>query len=162
MKVVLVAQIKNINTVMDSCSKISPVPPFAKGGINVVIGLLINQSSQEILMTQRALHLHQGGLWEFPGGKIEPEETPEAALVRELREEIAIDVEAMDFLFTMEHYYPDKHVRLYTYRITHYTGVPKICDGQLDLRWISLADWNNEKYPLPLPNQCVMSKILSY
>jgi 8-oxo-dGTP diphosphatase len=69
--------------------------------IEVAAGVILDPS-RRILITQRLDHLHQGGLWEFPGGKLEPGETSRAALARELREELAIEVEA-----THAAHYPD-------------------------------------------------------
>lgn len=148
MKFVLADQEENINTVMDKFNN----------SVQVAVGILVNRSL-EVLMTQRALFLHQGGLWEFPGGKIEVGETSEEALKRELQEEVAIKVQETKFFVSLEHHYYDKHVRLYTYLITAYSGVPQISDGQLDMQWVSLKTWCSESYPLPEPNLILMEKL---
>lgn len=130
--------------------------------IEVAVGVLIHFKNffPEVLMTQRALSLHQGGLWEFPGGKVETGETFEEALKRELREEIAIEIQSCESLISIEHHYPDKHVQLHTYCITQYSGEPKICDGQLDLKWVSLKEWTPYCYPLPAANRGIMDVLL--
>ena len=119
--------------------------------IKVAVGVIVN-SSEEVLMTQRALSLHQGGLWEFPGGKVESSESIQQALTRELKEEINISVQSTKPLITIEHHYPDKSVQLHVYIITQYLGIPLICDGQLDMQWISLQTWSNELFPVPASN----------
>lgn len=149
----LVVQEKNSNIVMANFSD-------SLKRVDVAVGIIIN-SSFEVLMAQRALSLHQGGLWEFPGGKIEPDETIEDALKRELREEISINIYSFEPLISMEHHYPDKHVCLHTYKITAYSGEPKICDGQLDLKWISLKSWNIKNYPLPAANIKIMQTLIN-
>lgn len=126
--------------------------------VQVAVGVIIN-ASNEVLMTQRDLSLHQGGLWEFPGGKLEPNESIQEALSRELKEEININVQSAEPLKVIEHNYPDKSVQLHVYLIRKYTGTPEICDGQLDLKWISLNEWNNDLFPVPASNLEIMSFI---
>lgn len=128
------------------------------GNCNVAVGILINAKS-EILIAQRALNLHQGGLWEFPGGKVEANEAIEDALKRELHEEIGILIQSSKFLMTIEHAYPNKHVQLHCYLVTQYSNEPKICDGQLDLQWVSLNSWSQEIYPLPEPNLKIIAAL---
>jgi 8-oxo-dGTP diphosphatase len=123
--------------------------------IKVAVGVIIN-TSKEVLMTQRALSLHQGGLWEFPGGKVEPNESIQEALTRELKEEINVSVQSAEPLITIQHHYPDKSVQLHVYLIKQYTGIPQICDGQLDLQWISLDTWRNDLFPVPASNLEIM------
>ena len=65
--------------------------------INVVAAVIRDENGR-ILITQRNLKKAQGGLWEFPGGKIEPEETKEHAIVREIKEELDVDIEYKDYL----------------------------------------------------------------
>lgn len=148
MKIALVAQARNLNIAMGS-SKDSV--SINSNVVQVVVGIIIN-SSQEMFMTQRALSLHQGGLWEFPGGKVEPGETLEEALKREFQEEIGINIIAFEPLTSIIHHYPAKSVQLHTYLITQYSGQPSICDGQLDMRWIALSAWNNRNMPVPESN----------
>ena len=63
-----------------------------------MVALALHDDRGLWLMHRRPLHKHHGGLWEFPGGKLAAGETPEAALIRELREELAIEVEVLDFI----------------------------------------------------------------
>lgn len=80
--------------------------------IQVVAGLI--QDGGKVFATQRGYGDYKD-FWEFPGGKMEPGETPPQALVRELKEELAIDVSVGDFLCTVEHDYPEFHLTMHCY-----------------------------------------------
>ena len=69
-------------------------------------------AGDEVLLTSRPEHFEHPGYWEFPGGKIEPGETPAQCLKRELREELDIDVSVYDTVYMLEYEYPDKRVAL--------------------------------------------------
>lgn len=116
-----------------------PVPQATHGGENgwilVAVGLVLNGRG-EILITRRPDHVHQGGLWEFPGGKVKPGETIETALIRELREELDIEVVAAQPLLRVDHRYPDKQVLLDVWRIERYRGNPCGLEGQ-PLDWVA-------------------------
>src|SRR5579872_2671749 len=77
--------------------------------VHVAVGV-ISDGADRILISKRAEHLHQGGLWEFPGGKVEANETVQDALRRELFEELAIEITAQQPLITIAHDYSDKSV----------------------------------------------------
>lgn len=66
----------------------------------------------KVLLTSRPAHQEHSGYWEFPGGKIEPGETPAQCIKRELKEELNIEVSVYDTIYMLEHEYPDKHVSL--------------------------------------------------
>ena len=92
----------------------------------VVAGVVIRQG--RVMLCQRRAEVHNGLKWEFPGGKIEPGESPEQALARELREELAVDVSvgrAQDVVF---HRYPDRDVLLLFYRCALTRGEPRAVD----------------------------------
>ena len=112
----------------------------------VVAGILHNPQGR-ILVAQRPLHKHQGGKWEFPGGKIHPGEGVTAALSRELHEELGIIVNGAQPFLRVRHAYPDKTVLLDIWRITDYTGEPQGREGQ-PLRWVS----QDELAALDLPD----------
>ena len=78
--------------------------------VTVAVGILIDDAGR-VLVTRRAPEAHQGGLWEFPGGKVEDSENILAALARELREELGVLVEATEALMELEHDYGDQQVR---------------------------------------------------
>ncbi len=91
------------------------------------------------LMTQRPAGSHGGGFWEFPGGKIEAGESPAEALVRELREELGVEVETGALLSTLEHAYPDRHVELHFLEATIVGGEPQALEVA-DLGWFTPAE----------------------
>src|SRR5690606_7572608 len=97
--------------------------------IHVAVGVIVNADGK-ILIAKRPQTAHQGGLWEFPGGKVDAGETIEQALVRELREELAITVKDSRPLIQIRHHYPDKSVLLDVHKITRFEGNPIGNEGQ--------------------------------
>lgn len=94
-----------------------------------------------ILVSERPAGKHLAGTWEFPGGKMEPGETPEAALIRELQEELGIDTEASCLAPAAfaSHAYESQHIVLLLYVCRKWTGQPRGNDGQ-ELRWERIQD----------------------
>jgi 8-oxo-dGTP diphosphatase len=92
----------------------------------------------EILVAQRPPGSWQAGRWEFPGGKVEPAETDEAALHRELREELGIAVSRAVPVGLFTHSYPDRSVAISLWMVPDFEGEPSGLDGQA-LRWVSPA-----------------------
>lgn len=105
--------------------------------LQVAVGLVIRDG--QILIARRAKHKHQGGKWEFPGGKIEPGESAIAALQRELKEEVNIEFRAdqATLLGTLDHDYPEFRVTLLCYRIDQSTGTALGLEQQ-EIQWVSL------------------------
>jgi len=101
--------------------------PSSRRLLLVAAAALID-SSGRVLITQRPAHKQLGGLWEFPGGKVELGEAPEQALVRELREELDLHVEpdALDPFAFASHAYPDFHLLMPLYVATKFGGVMKL------------------------------------
>ncbi len=100
--------------------------------MEVAVGVI--RDGDRVLLARRPDHVHQGGRWEFPGGKREPGEDRQAALARELEEELGIRVMAARPLITVCHHYPDKTVRLDVWVIARYAGTPHGREGQ-EVRW---------------------------
>lgn len=121
--------------------------------MKVAVAIISNQLGQ-VLITQRPQQASHAGLWEFPGGKLEPGETAEAALVREIREEINLNVQHAALLGEVNHVYPKHAVTLFVFHVTEYTGVPMCCEGQMDLRWVFLHEITH--YSFPEANQQVL------
>ena len=113
--------------------------------VHVAVGVIVNTDGK-ILIAKRPLSAHQGGLWEFPGGKVDADETIEQALVRELREELAIDVLASQPLIQIRHHYPDKSVLLDVHKITQFAGEPCGNEGQ-PVQWVDARNLNNFEFP---------------
>jgi 8-oxo-dGTP diphosphatase len=95
---------------------------------------------------QRLPGKHLAGLWEFPGGKLEPGETIDEALVRELDEELGIEVLASAPLISLPWRYPEKTVRLHALRVTKWRGEPRTREGHR-LRWVGLHDMDPATMP---------------
>jgi len=113
--------------------------------VHVAVGILFNAQG-EVLLTRRPEDVHQGGLWEFPGGKVEAAETIQAALRRELREELGIKVLSARPLIRVRHAYPDKRVLLDVWRIERYRGEPRGLEAQ-PLRWAAPEVLNRLSFP---------------
>ncbi|MEN1960954.1 8-oxo-dGTP diphosphatase MutT [Luteimonas sp. MJ246] len=100
-----------------------------------VAAAVISDASGRILLARRTANRDLAGLWEFPGGKREPGETPEAALARELHEELGIEARIGAHLITVPQAYPDKRLRLDVRHVTRWTGIPRGREGQA-LAWV--------------------------
>ena len=113
--------------------------------VHVAVGVVKNNLGH-ILIAKRPLDVHQGGLWEFPGGKVEAGETLTRALARELREELAIEVQSIEPLIQIQHNYSDKSVLLDVCLVDGFTGIAQGNEGQ-PIRWVDTADLNNYDFP---------------
>ncbi len=112
--------------------------------IEVSAGLVFRGG--KLLITQRRAGSHLGGLWEFPGGKREANETFEECLVRELREELGIEVEVGEVLESLTHAYPEKTVVLKFFRCRWKANEPQAIDCG-DLRWVTAAELRDYEFP---------------
>lgn len=119
-----------------------------------VAAAVIHNSSGEILIARRAEDAHQGGLWEFPGGKIEPGETTELALARELEEELGIQVKKAQPLIKVHHDYGDKSVLLDVWRVTEFTGEALGREGQ-PIKWVAPAQLDD--FDFPAANEAIIA-----
>ncbi len=113
--------------------------------LHVVAAAIFNEDGQTLLARRHA-HAHQGGLWEFPGGKVESGEEALPALKRELHEELGIAVTRARPLIRVRHDYPDQAVLLDVWRVEAYTGQALPCEGQ-QLEWVAVADLAKKSYP---------------
>jgi 8-oxo-dGTP diphosphatase len=95
-----------------------------------VVAAVLRDRRGRVLIAERPTGKPLAGYWEFPGGKLEPDELAAAALRRELREELGIRVQAAYRLLQFSHDYPDKRVRLDVWRVTEFDGVPAAHEGQ--------------------------------
>ena len=123
--------------------------------IHVAVGIIYNLQ-QQILIAKRAEHKHQGGCWEFPGGKVETGENVRQALDRELEEELGIEVVTASPLMTVNHNYNDKQILLDVWQVTEFTGTARGNEGQA-VRWITIEEFGN--YQFPAANQGIIEKI---
>lgn len=123
--------------------------------IHVVAGVM-RDARGRILLARRTAGRDLAGRWEFPGGKVEPGEAPEAALIRELREELGIEARVGAGLIRVPQQYPDKRLLL-DVRQVDFHGVPKGLDGQA-LAWVPPA--RLDSYPMPPADRPVVAALL--
>lgn len=123
--------------------------------INVVVAIIRNTVG-DILIAQRPPGSYAGGLWEFPGGKIEVDEEIFQALQREILEELNIQVTSAYPWLTIEHDYSDRQVLLNVWVVDHFAGEPHGAEGQL-IRWITPAELDN--FSFPAGNQLIIEKL---
>jgi len=114
----------------------------------LVAAVALIDTDGRVLLAERPEGKHLAGLWEFPGGKVQPRETPEAALIRELAEELGIDVEASCLApFTFASYaYPDFHLLMPLYVCRKWSGIVTAREGQR-LAWVRPARLGD--HPMP-------------
>lgn len=115
------------------------------GLIHVVAAALIDGDGR-VLLARRHDDAHQGGLWEFPGGKLEPGEAVEVGLARELDEELGVALGASRPLIRVTHHYPDRSVLLDVHRVDAWRGEPHGREGQ-PIEWVAIGDLRD--YPMP-------------
>ncbi|QQX80627.1 8-oxo-dGTP diphosphatase MutT [Shewanella sp. KX20019] len=125
--------------------------------IHVAVGVIENEAN-EILLAKRHVHLHQGGKWEFPGGKVESGETTSQALIRELKEEVDLCVSSTTAMMKIQHDYGDKRVLLDIHWVKDFSGVAHGVEGQM-VRWVAKADLAS--FEFPAANQAIVEKILA-
>jgi mutator protein MutT len=110
-----------------------------------VVAAIIRRNGK-ILITKRLKDAHLGGLWEFPGGKVEAGESFEAALQREIEEELGVQIVVGGEFFTTEHDYPNKSVRLHFFGCTLVEGQPQSL-GVSDFQWVDPQELPNFEFP---------------
>lgn len=125
-------------------------PIEAEGGLRLVLvaAVALVDADGRVLLARRPEGKSMAGLWEFPGGKVHAGEAPEAALIRELKEELAIDVAESclaPFAFA-SHRYPDFHLLMPLYVCRRWSGTPAALEGQ-ELAWVRPARLGD--YPMP-------------
>ncbi|MEM1237500.1 MAG: 8-oxo-dGTP diphosphatase MutT [Pseudomonadota bacterium] len=114
-----------------------------------------------VLLAQRPEGKSMAGLWEFPGGKVEPGETPEVALIRELQEELGIDTweSCLAPLTFASHSYDDFHLLMPVFACRKWDGVPQSKEGQA-LKWVKGADLRS--YPMPPADVPLIAMLRDY
>lgn len=126
--------------------------------MHVAVGVILD-ASNAVLISRRAAQAHQGDLWEFPGGKVEPGEHVLAALSRELQEELAIAVTATEPLLEIAHDYGDKAVLLDVHLVTRFENTPRAMENQ-PLRWVPAQDL--ARYAFPAANVPIIDALLAH
>ncbi|RYZ72052.1 MAG: Nudix family hydrolase [Lysobacteraceae bacterium] len=121
-----------------------------------VVAAVITDLRGRILLARRIEGRDLAGLWEFPGGKREPGESAEAALVRELQEELGITVQVGESLINVPQQYPDKRLCLDVRRVDAWQGTPRGIEGQA-LAWVAPAKLS--RYPMPPADRPVVAAL---
>jgi A/G-specific adenine glycosylase len=129
----------------------SRVVPFQVIGVGVVL-----DQAGRVLIDQRLEEGLLGGLWEFPGGKQEPEEPIASTILRELREELAIEVEVGEELISLDHAYSHKRLRFVVHLCRWLSGEPQPLASQ-QVRWVHPAEL--EAYPFPAANARIIAAL---
>ncbi len=114
----------------------------------LVVACALVDADRRVLLAQRPEGKQMAGLWEFPGGKVEPGERPEACLIRELHEELGIETweSCLAPLTFASHAYDDFHLLMPLYVCRRYDGIPRGLEGQA-LKWVRPRDMRD--YPMP-------------
>ena len=121
--------------------------------VHVAVGVILD-AQHNVLLSRRASDAHQGGLWEFPGGKVEPGETLQMALSRELKEELDIEPGRCSELLRVTHDYGDKQVLLDVYVVWDHSGTAMGLESQ-PLQWVppeKLSDYDFPAANVPIVN----------
>ena len=129
--------------------------------VHVAVGVItstVEDHQTQYFLTKRHDDVHQGGKWEFPGGKVEEDETIAQALARELKEEVNVEVLSCQPLLTIEHDYGDKKVCLEVFVVDNYIGEPNSQEGQQQ-RWCSLEEL--KKLEFPEANEAIIAELIT-
>ena len=133
--------------------------PITEADIKLVVACALVDIDGRVLVVKRPPGKPMAGLWEFPGGKVEPSETIAEALSRELQEELGVLVEAAEPFMVIDHDYGDKQVRLDVYHVTRWQGEAQGLEGQ-PLAWklpVELIGW-----PFPAANTPILERLLAH
>ena len=122
--------------------------------VKVAVGVVVRE--QQFFVCRRFSHQHQGGKWEFPGGKVESDETVPEALKRELKEEIGILTSACEPLLDINFSYPDKTVTLNVMLVTAFEGEAYGAEGQ-ESQWLDFEQL--QKLDFPAANVKIIEKL---
>lgn len=123
---------------------------MTKPRLRVVAAALLDATGR-VLLAERPAGKHMAGFWEFPGGKVDVSESDAAAIVRELREELGVEVLPVAEVATLRHEYPDRIVDLVLWHASLVSGQPTGLDGQ-QLKWVDCQSLGRERLlPADLP-----------
>lgn len=125
---------------------------------HTVVAAVIRDHHGRLLLAQRPADRHMGGLWEFPGGKVVPGESPAAALRRELAEELGIATEIGEPVTFAVHEEPGLRILLLFFAVQILSGAPRALDGQR-LAWVGPADLG--RYPTPPADAALVRKLMA-
>lgn len=129
--------------------------------VHVAVGVITSSDEYQqtqYFLTKRLDNVHQGGKWEFPGGKVEKGETIAQALARELKEEVNIEILSCQPLIIIHHDYGDKKVCLEVFVVDNYVGEPTAQEGQQQ-SWFALKEFKNLDFPKA--NEAIIAQLIA-
>ncbi len=132
--------------------------PTISPTIDVAAAVIVNLQG-ETLLSLRLPDAHQGGKWEFPGGKFEGGETADQALRRELKEELGINILQTEPFIELQYTYPEKTVNLHVLKVTGFTGKPEGLEGQT-VDWVAMKKLQELEFPDA--NYPILEKLLTF
>jgi 8-oxo-dGTP diphosphatase len=147
-------------TVLDAKAGAAP-GTSSEVSLKLVVAVAMIDPDGRVLLARRPAGKEHGGLWEFPGGKVEAGETPEAALIRELKEELGVDVppRCLAPLTFASHAYPNYHLLMPLYACRNWEGEPEPREGQA-LAWVRRERLRD--YPMPPADEPLIPILLDW
>ncbi|CAM2824304.1 8-oxo-dGTP diphosphatase MutT [Vibrio rarus] len=127
--------------------------------VHIVAGIIFNSDKSQVYITKRPDNAHKGGLWEFPGGKVEKNELACDAMARELFEEIGISELSCEILQSFDFDYSDKALSFDFFMIHQFTGTPYGKEGQLG-EWVAIE--RLKEYAFPEANVPIIDAIINH
>ncbi len=125
--------------------------------IHIVAAIIFNQDKSKIFITKRPDDKHKGGFWEFPGGKVEPGESIELAITRELEEEVGIEVIEQAPFEHLEYDYPDKSLKFDFITVSQFSNEPYGREGQEGC-WVEISELGD--YTFPEANVLILERVV--
>jgi mutator protein MutT len=123
------------------------------------VAAIWDSNQEKILIDRRRLEGQMGGLWEFPGGKIEKNETIQECIKREIKEELGIEIEVEGHLITVDHSYDHLQVTLIVHHCRHLSGIPQPLESA-EIRWVTVDEL--KQYPFPEGNTQIINALQKY
>lgn len=130
---------------------------MVKRRVHVAAAAIISADKRKVLIARRPSGFDQGGLWEFPGGKLAPYETGLEGLKRELHEELGVEITRAQPLIRVHHEYPDKRILLDVWQVHDFAGEPFGREGQA-VRWVPMEELSG--YPFPAANLPILRAVM--
>jgi len=125
-----------------------------RSAFDVAVGVI--SMGADVLLSRRQQHQDHGGLWEFPGGKLDHGESPQHALARECQEELGIVIDSFQPLLQVWHDYRSYSVLLHVFMVSRFCGQPQGREGQ-QVRWVSRSCLS--EYHFPAANEAIVASL---